>query len=96
MVSSNQEYSFWVLNFQSQQKEEGFDTVVTSVDIVSQEEVVGVGDFPTNFEQFNQVVELSMDVSANLNPLNVRLQVHPHLSRSTRFKISPSLSGKGF
>jgi len=40
------------------------DWVITSVDVVAHEEVVSVGWFSPNSEQFNEVVKLSVNVPA--------------------------------
>lgn len=37
---------------------------VSSIDIVSQEQILGVGWWATDFEKFHKVVELTMNVSA--------------------------------
>ena len=66
MVSSDESNSFWVPYFQSKQEKEGFNTVITSIDEVSHKEIVGIWAFTTNFKEFFQIVELTMDVTANL------------------------------
>lgn len=53
-------------HFQCQEEQEGFDGVIAAVDEVSQEEVVFVGAFSPHFEEFNEVVELTVDVAAYL------------------------------
>ena len=40
-------------------------TEVASVNIVAQEEVLGAGGRTANLEEFHQVIELTMDVSAD-------------------------------
>lgn len=57
-------------HLESQQEEEGFDTVETAVHKVSHEEVVGLGDIAAYSEQFLEVVELSMDVTTYLKRKN--------------------------
>jgi formyltetrahydrofolate synthetase len=37
----------------------------TSIDIVAHEEVVGLGHLATDFKELHEVVELTVDVSAN-------------------------------
>jgi hypothetical protein len=39
--------------------------VVTSIDVIAHEEVVGVGCLASYFEEFHEIMELAMDVSAN-------------------------------
>jgi hypothetical protein len=65
VVSSEQGDSVFVPYFQSQKEQECFDAVSSSVDIVSQEDVVGVGWVSSDFEEFDQVIELAVDVSAD-------------------------------
>lgn len=96
VVASDEENPFRILHFERQQQEKGFHTVVPSVHVVSQEQVVRVRDFPPYFEQFDQVVELTVDIPADLSFINLLSQAQAHLSRSTRFEISPLLSDKEF
>ena len=56
------------MNLQSQKEEKGLDTVVSSIHKISQEKVIRVRAFTPYFEKFNQIVELSVDIAANLNP----------------------------
>jgi len=66
VVASNQSDSFGVSYLQCQQKQEGLHTVVTSVHEITHKKVVGVWALASNFEEFLEIVELSMDVAANL------------------------------
>ena len=51
---------------QGQQKQERFHTVVATVDEVTEKQVVGVGALASNLEQLNQIVELTMNITADL------------------------------
>lgn len=44
---------------------DSLDRVVAAIDVVSHEEVVGLGRLAANLEQLQQVVELAVDVTAN-------------------------------
>lgn len=79
MVSTDQSYpirishlqninaNFYIfVYFEGEEEEEGLDTVETTVHKVTQEQVVSGRTFPTHFEQFLQVPELSMDIPTNL------------------------------
>ena len=52
--------------FECEEKEECLDRVEPSVDEVAHEEVVRVRNISANFEQLLEVVELAVDVAANL------------------------------
>ena len=52
------------------QQQESFDRVVATVHEVTHEEVVGVGAFTAHLEELHEVLELSVNVSANLHMQN--------------------------
>ena len=64
-------------HFEADEEGDGLYGVVAAIDVISHEEVVCVWRFATNSEEFHQVVELTVDVSANshwrANGLNVAL-----------------------
>ena len=51
--------------FQSDQQGDSLDRVVPSVDVVAHKEVVSVRRLTTDLEQLHQVMELTVDVSAD-------------------------------
>jgi hypothetical protein len=53
-------------HLEGQKEKKRLHTVVASVDEVSHEEVVGVGAVTAYFKELLQVVELTMDVTADL------------------------------
>ena len=53
-----------VLNLQAEQELNCLDGVVSAINIVSHEKVVCVRRFTADFEQFHQVMELTMDIPA--------------------------------
>ena len=65
VVSSQDGEPFLVPDFEGQEEADCFSGVVSPVDIVSQEEVVGVGDVSSDFEQLHKIVELTVNVSAD-------------------------------
>ena len=67
MVSSKQSDTFGPLQFETEQELEGLNRVVAAIDEVSHEDVTFFWNFPTCFEQFEEVVELTVDVAANCN-----------------------------
>ena len=53
-------------HLEGEEEEKRLDAVEASVDEVSHEQIVGVRAFASNLEQFHQVVELTVDVTADL------------------------------
>ena len=66
VVPPNEGDAVGVADLEGEQEEEGLDAVVAAVDKVAEKEVVLVGAFATDFEEFDEVVELSVNVSADL------------------------------
>ena len=66
VISSNQGNTLRVSHLEGQQQEEGLYGVVASVDEVTHEEVVGIWALTTDLEELHQVVELSVDITADL------------------------------
>ena len=54
-----------VAYLESNQECDGLHTVVSSVNIISHEEIVGVGALPSDPEQLHQVVKLTVDVATD-------------------------------
>mmetsp|Transcript_2475 Transcript_2475/g.5709 ORF Transcript_2475/g.5709 Transcript_2475/m.5709 type:complete len:382 (+) Transcript_2475:167-1312(+) len=75
VVATDEGDAVGISYLQREEEKESFDTVVTTVDEVSEEEVVFVGTFASDFKEFDQVVELAMDISAyrnrSIDPLNI-------------------------
>jgi hypothetical protein len=69
--------------FEGEEEEKGLDTVKAAVDKVAKEEIICLRTLPTYLEQFFQVVELAMYVSAYsdgcIHPLHVAL-LHQYLA----------------
>ena len=65
VVSSEDSKSVLIADFKSDEQGYGLDRVVSSVDVVTHEEVVGIGRVSTNLEELTQVVELTVDVAAD-------------------------------
>lgn len=63
MVSSQDEKVFRVLDFIRQQQADSFKGLLASVDIVTEEEIIGFGGETTVLKETQQVVILSMDVT---------------------------------
>ena len=65
MVASEDGDSGFVLDFEQKYVEEGLDAVESSVNKVAEKEVVCIRTFTANFEQLNQIIELSMNITNN-------------------------------
>lgn len=52
-------------NFQCDEKCDSLDTVVASIDVITHEQVVCIGWLTANLEQLTQIVELTVNVTAN-------------------------------
>ena len=56
-----------LLYLQCQQQQECFNRVVASIDEVAHEEVVGVGALAADLEELHQVLELTVNIAADLD-----------------------------
>ena len=65
MVTAEDGDSVGEAHFEGDEKSDGLDRVVTTIDVVTHEEVVGVGRLATNLEQLAQIVELTVDITAD-------------------------------
>lgn len=63
MITSNQLHSIWIPQLETSQEADRLDREQASVYIVAQEQVIGVGRVATYTKNFNEVVELSVDVA---------------------------------
>lgn len=63
MVSSENGNTMSVPHFQSHKKRDSLHGEIASVNVVSHEQVVGVWGFASDFEQFNKIVELAVDIA---------------------------------
>jgi hypothetical protein len=65
VVTSQDSNSVREAHFKSDEKSDSLDRVVSAIDVVTHEKVVSVGRLATNFEELTQIVELTMDVTAD-------------------------------
>lgn len=63
----SQKGRIYATNLVRQQQTDSLQTLLSSINIVAQEEIVCLGRESSVFEQSQQVVVLSVDVSANLD-----------------------------
>ena len=67
VTSSKDGDSLRVAHLEGEKEGHGLNRVVSFVDVVSHEEVVGLWWLSSNLEELTEIVELSMDVSADGN-----------------------------
>lgn len=67
MVASEDGESFFVSNLEAEEEADSFEGVVASIHVISQEEIVSIGDIPSDSEEFHEVVELPVDVTADVD-----------------------------
>ena len=65
VVASQNRNSILEAYFQCNQQSDCLDTVVATIDVVTHEQVVGIGRLTANLEKLTQVVELTMNVTAD-------------------------------
>lgn len=75
VISSKDGDSAGVSDFQRHQEGHSLDRVVSSVNIVTHEKVVVIWELTTNLEEFFQIIELSMDITANCDWRPHRLDI---------------------
>lgn len=63
VVSSEQEKVVWKLDFVGKEKGYGLDALFSSVHVVAQKKIVGVGRKPSHLEQSQQIRILAMNVT---------------------------------
>jgi len=66
MVATEDEEVLGVLDLVGQQEADGLEGLFATVDVVAEEEVVGLGREAAVLEQAQQIVVLAVDISANL------------------------------
>ena len=65
VVTAKDSDSVGVAHLECDEKSDSLDRVVATIDVVTHEEVVGVGRLTSNLEKLAQIVELTMDVTAD-------------------------------
>ena len=65
VIASKKGDAVGVLELEAEEKLESFNTVPTTVDVVTHKDVARVGDLTTYFKQLKKVVELAVDVTAD-------------------------------
>lgn len=65
VISSEQGDSVLVSDLEREQHEESFDAVPSPIDIIPEEDVIGIGRISSNLEELKQIVELPMNIPAD-------------------------------
>ena len=65
MISSQNGNAIFVPDFKCDQESDGFQTVISSIDIVAHEEIIGFRTISTNTKELGKIVELTMNITAN-------------------------------
>ena len=65
MITSENGDAILEAHLKGDQERDSLDRVVASIDVVTHEQVVGVRGLPSNFEKLAQIVELTVDVTAD-------------------------------
>lgn len=66
VVAPEDEEVLWVFDFVGEEEADGFEALLAPVDVVAQEEVVGIGREPTVLEQTQQVIVLAVNVACRV------------------------------
>jgi hypothetical protein len=64
VVTADEGYPIWIPDFEAEEQEKGFERVEPPIDEVAHEEVIRVWNIAANAEEFHQVMELAVDVTA--------------------------------
>ena len=75
MVSSQDRQSLRVSNFQCNEKRDGLDGVISTIDVVSHEEVVGLRRLAADLKELAKIMELPVDITADGHWRGHRLDV---------------------
>lgn len=65
MVAPQDGDPIFVPDFESNEEGDGFDAMMSSINIVAHKEIIGIGYVSSNFEKFHEIVELAVDVAAD-------------------------------
>ena len=75
MVTSGKRDTIFVPDLKWHDKGHSFDGIVSSVNIVAQEEEIGIRGITCDSEEFDKVVELSMDIAIDGHRYPYRLHI---------------------
>jgi hypothetical protein len=93
VVASQDEEVLGVLDLVGQEEADGFEGLLSTVDVVTEEEVVGLGREATVLEEAQQVVILPVDIAANLCTGRGHLVNRARTNGATRARAKVYLDG---
>lgn len=67
MISSKKGNLAWVLHLKTEKIFHSLNRVISSINKISDEDIFVIWEFSTNFEKFQEIKELSVDISANIH-----------------------------
>ena len=67
VVSSQQKYSIWVFDLQTEKQSYGLNWIIASVDEVSNHDEFAVGDVATDSKHFLDIIKLAVDITSNFD-----------------------------
>ena len=77
MISSQKGDTIRVPGFQTKQKLERFDTIVSSIDEITHKDIICTGRLSANFEQLKEIEKLPMNVTAYLQNVDSKINAMP-------------------
>lgn len=83
VVTAKDEEVLGVLDLVRQQKADSLEGLLATVDVVTKEEVVGLGRESTVLEEAEKVVVLAVNVTADLSPRLVSFQIHQLIPKTS-------------
>lgn len=93
VVAAQDEKVFRVLDLVRQQQADGFEGLLAAVDVIAEEEVVGLRREAAILEQSQEIVVLAVDIAANLevprvsrNPKRIHHQHNTNLDRGLQLE----------
>ena len=67
MIPSQEEKVLWIFDLITKQEENGLETLLPSVDVIPEEEIVGSGREATHLEEANEIRVLTVDITSDLD-----------------------------
>ena len=75
MIASKNSESILETDLQSDKKCHCLYRVITAIDVITHEQVVGVGGLSSNFEELSKVMELSMNIATDCDRCSYLLDI---------------------
>ena len=75
MIASKNSESILETDLQSDKKCHCLNRVITAIDVITHEQVVGVGGLSSNFEELSKVMELSMNIATDCDRCSYLLDI---------------------